>query len=81
MDETAIESMLYAVTSQITQEKLEIMEELIAYGVPLLQSSRENYTILDVALSLKQNTDPEIVTFLRSKGVKTYKELNEQDLV
>lgn len=81
MDETAIESMLYAATSQTTQEKLEIMEELIAHGVPLLQSSRENYTILDVALSLKHNTEPEIVTFLRSKGAKSYKELKEQDLV
>lgn len=80
MDETAIESMLYASTSQTTQEKLEIMEELIAHGVPLLQSSRENYTILDVALSLKHNTEPEIVTFLRSKGAKTYQELREEHL-
>lgn len=64
--------------TQTPQDKIEKMDLLISRGISLTKTDfYGNGTVLDTAYIFEEQ---EVIDFLRSKGAKTYQELQDEDL-
>ncbi|BDC35024.1 hypothetical protein Noda2021_09820 [Candidatus Dependentiae bacterium Noda2021] len=77
-DANAIEWMMVPVHRD-NKNRIEILEELFSGGISLSTIYNDNRTILDLAYEVIDNEG--LVSYLRSKGAKTYRELQGQDLI